>query len=82
MASLASDLLKALPDSPQRNAQLLLLATAFLLLVWKPSFAFDAEGRFKPFGTGPGDTIMPFWLAILLVGLFGYYLAFGLQLTR
>lgn len=82
MASLFTELFRALPDSPAATAILFLGSASFLLLIARPSCMFNESGEFKAFGTRSSETLVPFWMAILLAGLLGYYLAFGLELTR
>lgn len=77
-----TELLRALPDSAIGTALLFLVSAAFLILVARPNFAFKETGEFRAFGTRKAETLMPFWLAILLAGFLGYYMAFGLELTR
>lgn len=67
------------PDSPLRMSIFMLLVGAVLLMVIKPDFMYDEEDRFLPFGTGPGQTLMPFWLAVTLIGIVGYYLSFAIN---
>ena len=78
MATTATGIFGLIPDSPLRTAVFLLLVGAVVLPVMKPDFMYDQQDRFKPFGTGPHQTLMPFWLAITLLGLVGYYLSFAL----
>ncbi len=79
MASEATTVMSLIPDSPLRTAIMLLVVAAVVLIVVKPDFMYDRENRFKSFGTGPDQTLMPFWLSITLVGLFGYYLSSALS---
>lgn len=39
---------------------------------YKPSFMFDENNNFKPFGTGPLKTIFPFWLVTTAFSLIVY----------
>ena len=68
------------PESPLRMSIFMLLVGAVLLMVIKPDFMYgDDDDRFLPFGTGPGQTLMPFWLAVTLIGVVGYYLSFAIN---
>jgi hypothetical protein len=51
---------------------LALIGTAILLWFLKPSFMFKKNGQFKNFGVGSNKTILPFWLAVLIVGIVAY----------
>ena len=70
-------LFNVMPDSPLKTAVLMLVVAAVVFTVIKPDFMYDREGNFESFGTGPKQTLMPFWLAITLAGLVGYYLSFA-----
>ena len=35
---------------------------------------FDENGDFKSFGLNRDETVFPFWLVTLMIGLFSYYL--------
>ncbi len=49
------------------------------LLTWKPSVAFDREGRVRPFGTGKKHaTVFPLWLLILGCAVVAYLIVFVL----
>lgn len=50
-----------------------MLIAAGVLLSSKPDFMFGSNGQFKPLGPGPSETLLPFWLAILLAGIVFYY---------
>lgn len=51
-----------------------MIIAAGVLLATKPNLMFTGAGNFKPLGPGPSETLLPFWLAILLVGIVAYYL--------
>lgn len=55
-----------------------------LLIVLKPDYLFDEEGKLKHFGTGSKKkTVVPFWLIIFLLAIFSYYIGFiGEQLIN
>ena len=48
-----------------------LFLTSSLLLHYKPSVMFTANGQFKKFGTGDAqkNTLFPFWLVISVVSI-------------
>ena len=44
-------------------------AVVYALLATKPECMFDkGSGMPKNFGTGPGESLLPFWMAALLAG--------------
>ena len=48
-----------------------------LLILLKPNYLFDEEGKLKHFGTGSKKkTVVPFWLIIFLLAIFSYYIGF------
>ena len=51
-----------------------MIIAAGVLLATKPNLMFTKTGNFKPLGPGASETLLPFWLAILLVGIVAYYL--------
>jgi len=57
-----------------QTAVLMIFATAALLIVTKPAFLYREDGRFRNFGTGPEDTIFPFWLVLTAAGTLVYVL--------
>ena len=71
--------LSLFPESPFRTAVILLIVGAIVLTVIKPDFMYNNKDEFRAFGTGPDQTLMPFWLAVTLIGLVGYYLAFAIS---
>jgi hypothetical protein len=50
-----------------------IIATCILYLI-KPRCMFDNDSKFKQFGLDKGDTIFPFWLVSIIIGLFIYLL--------
>lgn len=50
------------------------LIVGALLVYSKPSLMFDSQGDYKAFGPQPGQTLLPFWMAVLLVGILAYVL--------
>ena len=61
-------------SSPLTVGLVATLIAAGVLLSSKPDLMFTAKGQFKPLGPGPSETLLPFWLAILLAGVVFYYL--------
>ena len=62
--------------NPKWAAIILLLGMALFLMAIRPASMFDEEtGQFRNFGCLPGQTLLPFWLAITLVGILGYAIA-------
>jgi hypothetical protein len=40
---------------------------------FKPAFAYDQNGVFRPFGVGYSNkTVVPVWLVAILLGIFSY----------
>ncbi len=80
MATEATTMMSLMPESPLRTAIFLLIVSAVVFTIVKPDFMYEKNGDiFRAFGTGPDQTLMPFWLAVTLVGLVGYYLAFTIS---
>ena len=46
-----------------------ILGVAVLVGLTKPSIFYDPANENKAFGTGPNETILPVWMALILVGL-------------
>jgi hypothetical protein len=61
--------------SPLKDSVTILLVTAGLLYVQKPSVMFNPDGSMKPFGTKVGETTFPFFLATSTAGVSAYYLS-------
>ena len=58
-----------------KNLQIVLIIFLFINFIiyqLKPSMLFTQNGEFKSFGTGPGKTIIPFWLVTLSLSLLAY----------
>ena len=58
-----------------KTLQLVLVIYLFINFVVykiKPTMLFTENGDFKPFGTGPNKTIIPFWLVTLSLSLMVY----------
>ena len=51
-----------------RTGILAVFITAIFLSVIHPAFMFTKSGEFRPFGVGEEQTILPFWLSLLMVG--------------
>lgn len=49
------------------------LVAAAALAYIKPRMMYDASGKALQFGTGPGQTLVPWWLASVGVGAVGYF---------
>ena len=45
---------------------------SFGLYYFKPQFAFHPDGSFKQFGLNKDQTIYPFWLVVLIIGIVSY----------
>ena len=58
------------------------LVLVIILVLSKPKFFFKKNGQFKEFGTGPGKTVIPFWLVLLVCAILSYYLGNLLILIR
>tara|TARA_B100001093_G_C26574574_1_gene904429 strand:- start:646 stop:867 length:222 start_codon:yes stop_codon:yes gene_type:complete len=58
------------------------LVLVIILVLSKPKFFFKKNGQFKEFGTGPGKTVIPFWLVLLVCAIISYYLGNLLILIR
>ena len=56
-------------------AVLLYLVSITVLLYTSPRFFYTKDNELKPFGTGKNKTIMPLWLAILLLAIMSYYIS-------
>ena len=50
------------------------LISCYILYTIKHPKMFDEEGHFRCFGLNKTDTIFPFWLVTLMIGLLSYYL--------
>ena len=54
---------------------LLYLVSITVLLYTSPSYFYGKDNNLKEFGTGKNKTIMPLWLAILLLAILSYYIS-------
>jgi len=61
-------------DTPLKMAIVVVLAIAFGMGVVKPRPMYSPDGAMLNFGTRPGETLMPAWLAIMLVGYTVYFI--------
>tara|TARA_B100001094_G_C17542171_1_gene489685 strand:- start:284 stop:511 length:228 start_codon:yes stop_codon:yes gene_type:complete len=43
-----------------------------ILYVKKPDIMFDSSGDFKQFGSGPGQTLYPIWLVVMISSIILY----------
>ena len=43
-----------------------------VLYVKKPDVMFDSNGDFKQFGSGPGQTLYPIWLVVMISSIILY----------
>ena len=48
-----------------------------ILIYTNPKYFYNKNGELKQFGTGGGDnkTLLPLWLAIIILAFFSYYIA-------
>ena len=54
------------------NSILILILTSAILLYTKLPLFFDKDGKPKQFGINSDETILPFYLASLIVGIIAY----------
>ena len=67
----------------QFKTQICILIYLILLipiLLTKCNFFYDNKGNLKQFGTGPSKTIMPLWLAIVVVSIIAVFLSNAIML--
>ena len=51
----------------------LFLVFFIILIITKPGFIFDKNGRPREFGLGyKNKTVIPIWLAIIIIAIFSY----------
>lgn len=50
------------------------LIISYILYQSKNKYMFDKNGKFKQFGLKPNETIFPFWLVTLVLGITVYYI--------
>ena len=50
------------------------------ILYIKPSLFYDSENKIKHFGTGKDKTILPIYLAILLLAVLSFYLGHAIMI--
>ena len=48
------------------------VAACYILYQMKHPKMFDEQGNFRSFGLQQGDTVFPFWLVTLVIGLAAY----------
>ena len=49
------------------------LIICYVLYNSKNKYMFNENGKFKQFGLKPSETIFPFWLVALVLGICVYY---------
>jgi hypothetical protein len=56
------------------SISILIFMTLFSLFhLWKPGFAYNEKGGFRPFGVGyQNKTIFPVWIVAILLAVFSY----------
>jgi len=59
-------------DDTLKTILVIYLSICILLYQMKLEIMFDEDGKFKKFGTGPNNTIYPYWLVTLVIGLIIY----------
>ena len=57
-----------------------LLCISITVLYTSPSYFYTKDNNLKQFGTGKDKTIMPLWLAILLLAILSYYISHVIML--
>jgi hypothetical protein len=62
-------------DTPLKVAVVAVLAAALGLAVARPRPCFDEHGRPCCWGTRPGESLLPMWLALMLIGYTVYFFA-------
>ena len=50
------------------------------IIIYSPSYFYTKDNNLKQFGTGKDKTIMPLWLAILLLAILSYYISHVIML--
>ena len=59
-------------DSGVRAGIVVALLSGMLLLITKPSWVYDPDGRLLPFGVGRNETVTPFFLIVLWSALIAW----------
>jgi hypothetical protein len=63
----------------QHKVNVAIIIFIILLLLFhyfKPGFAYNNEGGFRPFGVGfRNKTVIPVWVVAIILGVFSYLLA-------
>lgn len=66
----------SIPSSPIKFAMTAVLVAALLVSISKLDIFYEAgSGRLRDFGTAPGETIFPAWMAMFAAGYVIYLLA-------
>lgn len=46
-----------------------------LIIIYKPSFAFDKHGQIKEFGLGyTNKTVLPIWVLVIIFSVLSYFI--------
>ena len=61
--------------APLRISILIIFLSSVLLFTLKPTIMFNHKNHFKAFGVGHKQTLFPFWLAVVMIGVFSYTLS-------
>jgi hypothetical protein len=66
----------SIPSSPVKFAMTAVVVAALLLSISKLEVFYDVQNsKLKDFGTAPGETIFPAWMAMIAAGYVVYMLA-------
>ena len=66
------------PDNKLKMSILAILVSGYFIHEMKLPCFYDDQGRFREFGLGNEDTILPLWLALTIIGLMVYcYIIFS-----
>jgi hypothetical protein len=76
MATLALSSCLQVPNTPVKYALAAIVVTALIVSLTKFDAFYEPNfGKLKDFGTAPGETIFPAWLAMFSAGYIVYTLA-------
>jgi len=66
------------------NISILVFVGVFSLLVyWKPTFMYKQDGSLREFGIGyRNKTVVPMWLAVIIIAIFSYFGALHYSSTK
>ena len=60
-------------DTMMITATSIFLILYGVLVYWRPSAVFDAQGNMRPFGIGrPNTTIVPLWMCVMMLAVLSY----------